>query len=101
MGKSPRGTPDKRGRSKAGQHTAVLFTCIGRRVSLLRCFQRAARQLKLDVCFCGTDTSSLSPALQLCDKAFHLRLRQCCLAVDDLRDRGMKQPVNFLQPEET
>jgi carbamoyl-phosphate synthase large subunit len=49
---------------------AVLFTCIGRRVSLLRGFQQAAGKLRLKVSFCGTDTSSLSPALQLCDKAF-------------------------------
>jgi carbamoyl-phosphate synthase large subunit len=49
---------------------AVLFTCIGRRVSLLRSFQEAARTLGLQASFCGTDTSKLSPALQLCDEAF-------------------------------
>ena len=46
----------------------VLFTCIGRRVSLLNSFRRAARQLKLSARFFGTDTSELSSALQLCDK---------------------------------
>ncbi len=49
---------------------AVLFTCIGRRVSLLRSFQEAAHKLGLQASFCGTDTSRLSPALQLCDEAF-------------------------------
>ncbi len=49
---------------------AVLFTCIGRRVSLFRSFQDAARKLGLAACFYGTDTSKLSPALQLCDEAF-------------------------------
>ncbi|MDH4238690.1 MAG: ATP-grasp domain-containing protein [Phycisphaerae bacterium] len=49
---------------------AVLFTCIGRRVSLLNSFRRAAKQLKIKASFFGTDTTELSPALQLCDKAF-------------------------------
>jgi carbamoyl-phosphate synthase large subunit len=48
----------------------VLFTCIGRRVSLLNCFRRAAGQLKFKASFLGTDTSELSPALQLCDESF-------------------------------
>ena len=48
----------------------VLFTCIGRRVSLLESFRRAARQLKLEASFFGTDMTELSSALQLCDKRF-------------------------------
>jgi len=48
----------------------VLFTCIGRRVSLLRSFRRAAAQLKIGAAFLGTETSELSSALQLCDRRF-------------------------------
>jgi carbamoyl-phosphate synthase large subunit len=48
----------------------ILFTCIGRRVSLLNSFRRAARQLKIKASFFGTDTTELSPALQLSDKGF-------------------------------
>jgi carbamoyl-phosphate synthase large subunit len=48
----------------------VLFTCIGRRVSLLESFRRAAASLKIDASFFGTDTTVLSPALQLCDTSF-------------------------------
>ncbi|MHC4678653.1 MAG: ATP-grasp domain-containing protein, partial [Planctomycetota bacterium] len=48
----------------------MLFTCIGRRVSLLESFRRAARKLKLSASFFGTDRAQLSPALQLCDKRF-------------------------------
>jgi carbamoyl-phosphate synthase large subunit len=48
----------------------VLFTCIGRRVSLLNSFRQAARQLKIMGCFFGTDAGNLSAALQLCDKGF-------------------------------
>ncbi|MHC4309342.1 MAG: ATP-grasp domain-containing protein [Planctomycetota bacterium] len=49
---------------------SVLFACIGRRVSLLNSFRRAAKQLKIKASFYGTDTTELSPALQLCDKGF-------------------------------
>ena len=48
----------------------VLFTCIGRRVSLLRSFRKAAKELKLNCRFLGTETTELSSALQLCDKKF-------------------------------
>jgi len=49
---------------------SVLFTCIGRRVSLLNSFRKAARQLKIDLSLLGTDATELSSALQLCDKRF-------------------------------
>jgi carbamoyl-phosphate synthase large subunit len=51
----------------------ILFTCIGRRVSLLESFRRAARALKIKAVFIGTDTSPLSSALELCDKKFVVR----------------------------
>ncbi len=47
-----------------------MFTCIGRRVSLLNSFRRAAKQLKINASFLGTDATGLSSALQLCDKGF-------------------------------
>jgi carbamoyl-phosphate synthase large subunit len=37
---------------------------------LLNSFRRAARRLKLNASFFGTDMTELSPAIQLCDKAF-------------------------------
>ena len=52
---------------------SILFTCIGRRVSLLNSFRRAARQLKIDLSLLGTDTTELSSALQLCDKGFPVK----------------------------
>jgi len=61
---------EKLGSSKHQASLRVLFSCIGRRVSLLTSFRRAARQLKTDATFFGTDTSQFSPALQLCDKGF-------------------------------
>jgi len=50
--------------------SSILFTCIGRRVSLLNSFRQAARDLKIKATLLGTDTSELSSALQLCDKGF-------------------------------
>jgi len=51
----------------------VLFTCIGRRVSLLESFRKAAKQLKINASFLGTDTTELSPALRLCDLRFSVK----------------------------
>ena len=63
MGKGPR-------KVKGADGLNILFTCIGRRVSLLNSFRQAARQLKLKALFLGADRSELSSALQLCDKSF-------------------------------
>jgi len=52
---------------------SILFTCIGRRVSLLNSFRRAGRQLKINLSLLGTDATELSSALQLCDKGFPVR----------------------------
>jgi carbamoyl-phosphate synthase large subunit len=57
-------------KSKIQNNLSVLFTCIGRRVSLLENFRRAAKQLKIKASLLGTDTTELSPALQLCDQRF-------------------------------
>jgi carbamoyl-phosphate synthase large subunit len=46
----------------------VLFTCIGRRVSLLNSFAAAAKRLGIKARFLGADMTELSPALQLCDE---------------------------------
>ncbi|MHC4624815.1 MAG: ATP-grasp domain-containing protein [Planctomycetota bacterium] len=56
-------------KSKVNSFT-VLFTCIGRRVSLLESFRRAAGRLGIPASFLGTETTNLSSALQLCDRAF-------------------------------
>lgn len=58
-------------KSRSGKvNLVVMFTCIGRRVSLLESFRYAAKKLKINASFLGTDTTHLSPALQLCDKGF-------------------------------
>jgi len=57
----------------AARKFGILFSCIGRRVSLLKSFRSAAKQLKLNARFFGADQSTLSSALQLCDKGFVVR----------------------------
>jgi len=51
----------------AGKKVNVLISCIGRRVSLLRDFRKAARVLGLDAKFIGIDSTAMSAAIQLCD----------------------------------
>lgn len=62
--------PNRSQNRKGADSLNILFTCIGRRVSLLNSFRQAAKQLKIRASFFGTDASRLSPALQLCDKRF-------------------------------
>ncbi len=46
----------------------ILFTCVGRRVSLVECFKQAAKDLGMDCGTFGTDMDSLSPGLYVCDE---------------------------------
>jgi carbamoyl-phosphate synthase large subunit len=45
----------------------IMFTCIGRRVSLLNCFKLAVRRAGGIPHIIGSDITKLSPAFQLCD----------------------------------
>jgi carbamoyl-phosphate synthase large subunit len=85
-------------RGEASGQIAVLFTCIGRRVSLLRSFQQAAKKLRLKACFCGTDTSRLSPALQLCDKAFLVSPTTHDKYIDQLLSIVRRNGIKLLVP---
>jgi carbamoyl-phosphate synthase large subunit len=60
-------------KSTAYGSLAVLFTNIGRRVSLLNSFRMAAKKLGLNVTFFGTDTNKLSSAWHLCDKKYTVK----------------------------
>jgi carbamoyl-phosphate synthase large subunit len=56
--------------AKTKKNLNILFTCIGRRVSLQRAFRSAAKSLGLNCSVFGTERTELSSALQSCDKAF-------------------------------
>ncbi len=77
---------------------SVLFTCIGRRVSLLNSFRKAAKQLKINASFFGTDTTELSPALQLCDKGFLVKPVTHSGYIGQLLDIVKKNKVKILAP---
>jgi carbamoyl-phosphate synthase large subunit len=89
-------TPGSRGREQ--RMVTVLFTCIGRRVSLLRSFQRAARKLRLAACLCGTDASPSSPALQLCDQAFLVEPTTHARYIDQLLYLVREHTASLLVP---
>jgi carbamoyl-phosphate synthase large subunit len=86
--------------SKAGpiKNIRIMFTCIGRRVSLLRSFQKAGKQLKLNPIMVGTDTTELSPALQLCDKKYIVKPVTHRDYLKQLLDIVRKEKVNLLIP---
>ena len=76
----------------------VLFTCIGRRVSLLNSFRRAAKLLRAKASFFGTDTTELSPALQLCDKGFLVKPIKHAGYIRQLLSIIKNNGVNLLVP---
>jgi carbamoyl-phosphate synthase large subunit len=55
-------------RTSTSRTVSILFTCIGRRVSLINAFRDAAGRLKMPIRIVGADASLLSPALHLCDE---------------------------------
>ena len=77
---------------------SVLFTCIGRRVSLLQAFRQAARRLRRRTRFYGTDTSPFSPALQLCDEAFLVRPASHAKYVSQLLSIVRRHHIELLVP---
>jgi carbamoyl-phosphate synthase large subunit len=75
-----------------------MFTCIGRRVSLLESFMKAAGQCKLKACLIGTDSSRFSSALQLCDKKFITKRVKDRAYLRELVDILKKNKVHLLVP---
>jgi carbamoyl-phosphate synthase large subunit len=101
MGQSGRAKTAAAGPSRRHRtpfRAAVLFTCIGRRVSLLRRFQEAAHRLNLKASFYGTDTSRLSPALHLCDEGFLVEPTTHARYIDQLLCIVRGYDVNLLVP---
>ena len=76
----------------------IMFTCIGRRVSLLKSFRNAGKSLKLAPVIIGTDTTILSPALQLCDKKYIVKPVTHRDYLNQLLDIVKKEKVNLVVP---
>ncbi|MHC4518345.1 MAG: ATP-grasp domain-containing protein [Planctomycetota bacterium] len=86
------------GRVTAAAGAGVLFTCIGRRVSLLKAFRSAAGRLNQRVRFYGTDTNPLSPALQLCDEALLVKPTSHLRYIGQLLSIVRRHGVGLLVP---
>ena len=76
----------------------ILFTSVGRRVSLLNSFRRAARLLKIPAQFFGTDTNELSPAFQFCDNKLVVRPIKDKGYIPDLLKIVDKNKIKLLVP---
>jgi carbamoyl-phosphate synthase large subunit len=69
----------------------ILFTCVGRRVSLVEAFRRACRRLGCQGVIVGADTTEASAALQCCDRKY---------LVKPVSDRGYARQIkNIIQRE--
>lgn len=58
----------KRSAKKSSKKIRLLFTCIGRRVELLRAFQAASKALRVDLEIHGADATWLAPGMHCVDK---------------------------------
>jgi carbamoyl-phosphate synthase large subunit len=85
-------------KKRSTKNINMMFTCIGRRVSLLNSFKQAAKQLKLQPCIIGTDASELSSALQICDKKFVTKPVKDSAYLKQLLDIVKKNKVHLLIP---
>jgi carbamoyl-phosphate synthase large subunit len=77
---------------------SVLFTCVGRRVSLVQAFQRAAKQLNRACTTVGADANPLSPALYVCDHSAVTPPITDDRYISCLMDLVKKYHINLLVP---
>jgi carbamoyl-phosphate synthase large subunit len=86
-------------RKRAGTGTVrLLFTCIGRRVELLRAFQRAAKALRVRLESHGADATRLSPGFHLVDRAHLVPRIDSGGYIDALANLVKRQRVHLLIP---
>jgi carbamoyl-phosphate synthase large subunit len=76
----------------------ILFTCAGRRVSLVRAFQQAAERLTLTCTTVGADVSSLSPALYACDAGLVTKSIHHEEYISDLLSIVKKHKIKLIVP---
>jgi carbamoyl-phosphate synthase large subunit len=81
-----------------GKTINILFTCIGRRVSLLRSFRRAAGRLKLKAKIFGSDITELSSAFQLCDDKFLVKPTTHKNYISELLSIVRKHKISLVVP---
>jgi len=76
----------------------ILFTCVGRRVSLVQAFRQACSRLGFRSVILGTDTSEYSPALQCCDRRHIVKPVHNRLYASQVVDLIKRHRVDILIP---
>lgn len=76
----------------------ILFTCIGRRVSLIKAFEKGVKKVGLISKIIGTDKNQLSPALQVCDKKYIVSPVCNPSYINELLEIVKKEKIDLLVP---
>jgi carbamoyl-phosphate synthase large subunit len=77
----------------------LLISSVGRRVQLVECFRRAAKELHLRLTVLGVDAApELSPASQLVDRCFQVPLCSAPKFIQELLTICGKEAVNLIVP---
>ena len=80
------------------QGVSILFPCVGRRVSLLQAWRRAARACRVPIRIVGTDITSLSPALRCCDRAYLVESTTHADYIDQLLWIARRERIRLVVP---
>lgn len=76
----------------------ILFTCVGRRVSLLNSFRQAASSLGKNCKICGTDITELSPGMQICESYYTVSNTKSSTYISELLSIVCKEKISILIP---
>jgi len=76
----------------------IMFTTVGRRVSLVNSFRRAAGQLKISAQFFGTDINESTPAFQFCDRKLLVKPIMDKAYIPELLEIVGKNKIKLLVP---
>lgn len=90
--------PARKVKHAAAPTVRVLFTCAGRRVELVRAFQRAAEKLGLSLTTHGADVTQLAPAMHCVDRAHIVPPIASADYVPRLLDLVKRRRIDLLVP---
>ncbi len=91
-------TKPRRRTQPGGQTVRVLFTCVGRRIELMRAFRAAADRLGIGLEVHGADATRLSPGMHCVDKAHLVSRISSGRYIDDLLGLIRKRRIDLLIP---
>lgn len=82
----------------AAKRLPILFTCVGRRVELLRAFRRAGERLGIRIEIHGADATQMSPGMHHVDRAHIVPLIRTGKYIDALLRLVRKHKIKLLIP---